>query len=227
MNKDSSKISDCTIDVSEIFHSLQGESSFAGLPCCFIRLAGCNLRCAYCDTEYALTKENSIEMRISEIVRKISSFNTKLVEITGGEPLAQKNVFELMESLISNGFKILLETNGSYSIGDIPEIVTTIMDCKCPSSGESEKMNYANFSLLTTGDEVKFVIADEKDYKYAINIIEKYKLAEKQIEILFSAVSGISPSFPGELANWITEDNLPVRFQLQIHKIIWNDAKGK
>ena len=228
LNEKFSELSELSLDVSEIFHSIQGESSYAGLCCSFIRLAGCNLRCSYCDTKYALTRENSVKISISDIVRKIHSLKTDLVEITGGEPLEQKNVFPLMDLLAADGFQVLLETNGSYSIKNIPAEVSVIMDCKCPSSGESEKMNFENFLYLKSGSEVKFVIADRADYKYAVGIIDKYKLADKDIEILFSAVGGGGECrFAGKLADWIAADRLPVRFQLQIHKIIWNDAKGK
>lgn len=203
--------------INEIFHSIQGESTNTGLPCVFIRLTGCNIRCDYCDTEYAFFEGKSFS--IEEVVEKVKSYNCKLVELTGGEPLLQKGSIELMKILADEGFDVMLETNGSIDISEVDKRVKIIMDLKGPSSKEVDKNLYENIDLLKNTDEVKFVIADKKDFDWAKETVGKYELDKKAI-VLFS------PSFGNiameELVKWILKDNLNVRFQMQIHKYIWS-----
>lgn len=208
--------------VSEIFSSIQGESSFSGLPCTFVRLAGCNLRCRYCDTRYAL--EDGLEMSLDEILERVSSSGPNLVEITGGEPLIQKGTTHLTEILHQRGHQVLVETNGSLDISVLPEGVIRIMDIKCPSSGEDKHVMWENIWRLRNNDEVKFVISDRHDYEWARGIVRE-RFGRSKIGVLFSTVFGELP--PRNLVQWILEDRLPVRFQLQIHKYIWpHDARG-
>jgi 7-carboxy-7-deazaguanine synthase len=204
------------IKVNEIYYSIQGESSKAGIPCVFVRLTWCNLRCVYCDTEYAFFEGK--DMSISQIIEKISKYECNLVEITGGEPLVQQESLELMKELCNKGYEVMLETGGSLPIKDIDSRVIIIMDLKCPSSGMAHKNMLDNISFLKPTDEVKFVIGTEEDYNWSKNIIEKYRLTEK-CNILFSIVFGKME--PLTLVNWILRDKLKVRFQLQMHKIIW------
>ena len=201
---------------------MQGESTSAGLPCVFVRLTYCNLRCTYCDTEYAFYegKEKSIE----EIVEEVKKFGCKLVEVTGGEPLFQEESFPLMKRLCDEGFDAMLETGGSLSIENVDERVKIIMDLKCPSSGMLKKNIYENVNYLKSSDELKFVIGNREDYDWAKGIIVKYDLMGK-CSILFSVVFGELE--PITLVNWILEDKLNVRFQLQMHKYIWHpETKG-
>jgi 7-carboxy-7-deazaguanine synthase len=210
------------IKVNEIFYSIQGEGTQAGLPCVFIRLTGCNLRCTYCDTEYAFYEGN--ELSIREIIEKISSFECNLVELTGGEPLMQNECIELLKALCDNNFEVMLETGGSLSIEGIDPRVRIIMDLKCPSSGMLKKNLYSNISVLKKDDEVKFVIGSREDYEWAKNIISEYNINEV-CTILFSPVFGAIE--PVKIVEWILKDNLKVRFQLQMHKFIWHpDTKG-
>ena len=207
--------------IIEIFTSIQGESSYAGRPCFFIRLAGCNLNCSYCDTEFAKSAEVGEEVALSEIIEKAKDANVATVEITGGEPLLQREVPELCQGLIDAGFRVLIETNGSMSISQLPQEVIKIVDCKCPSSGESEMMDFANFAELKYDDEVKFVVANREDYDYACRVIDKYALISRIDNILISPVCSEHFS-AAELAEWILEDKLDVRLQLQLHKVIWD-----
>jgi 7-carboxy-7-deazaguanine synthase len=208
--------------VSEVFRSIQGESSFSGLPCTFVRLAGCNLRCRHCDTRYAL--EDGEEMSLDDILDKVSAYGLNLVEITGGEPLIQEGTPELAALLKQRDHQVLVETNGSLDISVLPEGVIRIMDIKCPSSGESQHFMWENIWKLRDNDEVKFVISDRHDYEWARGIVRE-RFGHSNIQILFSTVFGEIP--PRNLVRWILEDNLSVRFQLQIHKYIWpHDAKG-
>ena len=210
------------IKINEIFHSIQGESSFAGLPCVFVRLTNCNLRCTYCDTEYAFYegKDYSVE----QIVKEVKNYNCKLVEVTGGEPLMQEEVHELMKTLCDDGYEVMLETGGSLTIKVVDERVRIIMDLKCPSSGMMKKNLYENIDYLKSTDEVKFVIGDREDYDWSKEIVEKYSLIEK-CTVLFSIV--FDKLEPLTLAQWILEDKLDVRFQLQMHKYIWHpETKG-
>ena len=205
------------IKINEIYLSVQGESTHTGLPCIFVRLTGCNLRCSWCDTAYAF--HEGTNMSIDEILQKVESFGIHLIEITGGEPLMQDNVYTLMRRLIEKGYKVMLETGGSISLERVPKDVIKIMDLKCPGSGEQEKNNLDNLKLLAPHDEVKFVILDRKDYEWSRNIIKRYKINE-------TAHILISPVFDKlelkEMVKWILEDRLPVRLQTQLHKIIWD-----
>ena len=209
-------------NVSEIFKSIQGESTFAGLPCAFIRLAGCNLRCRYCDTKYA--QESGETRTLEEILGKITEFGLPLVEITGGEPLLQPNTPTLARSLLDQGYEVLVETNGSLDISVLPERAVRIMDIKCPASGENKSFLWENLWKLRDRDEVKFVISDRHDYEWASGIVRE-RFGRVKHQILFSTVFGELP--PRILVRWILEDRLPVRFQLQIHKYIWpHDDRG-
>jgi 7-carboxy-7-deazaguanine synthase len=204
------------LKINEIYYSIQGEGTKAGLPCVFIRLTYCNLRCTYCDTEYAFFEGN--DLSIGDIIQKVHEYNCSLVEITGGEPLVQEESLILMKQLADCGFEVLLETGGSLPIKNIDARVKIIMDFKTPSSGMLKKNIYENINFLKKEDEVKFVIGSREDYLWSKDIIEKYAL-DKKIEILFSVVFG--KLLPVELVNWILEDKLDVRFQLQLHKFIW------
>ena len=211
-----------TLMVSEIFRSIQGESSFAGLPCAFVRLAGCNLRCRYCDTRHA--QEGGTPMSLREVLDQVSTFGLGLVEITGGEPLVQSETPALAGALLEQGYRVLLETNGSLDISVVPNGVIRIMDIKCPSSGETSNFMWENIWKLRDNDEVKFVISDRHDYEWARGIVrERFSLTKTHI--LFSTVFGELP--PRNLVEWMLDDKLTVRFQLQIHKYIWHhDARG-
>lgn len=211
------------LKVNEIYYSVQGESTYAGLPCVFVRLTFCNLRCTYCDTEYAFYEGK--DLSISEIIGEIKKYNCKLVEITGGEPLVQMDeCLDLMKQLCDEGFEVLIETGGSLSIKDIDKRVKVIMDLKCPSSGMEKKNLYENINYLKHEDELKFVIGSREDYEWTVDVMKKYDL-EKKCKILFSVVFGKLE--PVQLVNWILEDKLNVRFQLQMHKIIWHpETKG-
>jgi len=211
------------LKVNEIYFSIQGESSKAGLPCVFVRLTYCNLRCTYCDTEYAFY--DGKDMSIDEIIMQVKQFNCKLVEITGGEPLVQtEECLELMKTMSDNGFEVMIETGGSLPIKDIDKRVMIIMDLKCPSSGMEKKNMYENIIYLKQTDEVKFVIGNREDYEWSRDQINKYSLTDK-CEVLFSVVFGKLE--PVTLVNWIIEDKLNVRYQLQMHKYIWHpETKG-
>ena len=205
------------IKINEIYLSVQGESTHTGLPCIFIRLTGCNLRCSWCDTAYAFYEGKN--MSIDEILQKVEKFGIHLVEITGGEPLMQDNVYTLMRRLIEKGYKVMLETGGSISLERVPKDVIKIMDLKCPGSGEQEKNNLDNLKLLAPHDEVKFVILDKKDYEWSRDIIKKFKINETAHILLSPVFDKLELK---EMVKWILEDRLPVRLQTQLHKIIWD-----
>lgn len=205
--------------VNEIYRSIQGESSYMGLPCVFVRLTYCNLRCTYCDTAYAFYEGN--EMSVEEVMGAVEKYGCPLVEITGGEPLLQKEVFPLMDRLIESGYTVLLETGGSIDIGDVNQSVIKIMDLKCPSSGESDRNLYGNIEKLQPYDEIKFVIGSREDYIWSKDAIQRYRLTER-FPVLFSTV--FQRLQPKDLVQWLLEDNLKVRFQLQMHKYIWEPA---
>ena len=208
------------LKVNEIFKSIQGESTHSGLPCIFIRLTYCNLRCTYCDTEYAFHEGN--DMSIKDILDHIKPMKTKLVEVTGGEPMLQDNTIPLMQELLKNNYDVLLETSGAISLKNVPKKVKKIVDFKCPSSSMSDKNLWSIIDELNDKDEIKFVIGDFKDYEWAKSKIDKYDLDKKWV-VLFSPVFGkISLE---KLANWILKDNLNVRLQLQMHKYIWDPDK--
>ncbi len=210
------------LKINEIFKSIQGESSHTGLPCIFVRLTGCNLRCTYCDTEYAFYEGK--EMTVTDVVNAVESFGISLVEITGGEPLLQKDVYSLMQTLLEKQFTVMLETGGSLALDEVPQPVIKIMDLKCPGSGEESRNNYDNLSRLTLQDEVKFVILNRKDYDWSRKILTKYSI-HKRAQVLFSPV--YEKLDLRDLAKWVLEDNLSVRLQTQLHKVIWSkDAIG-
>jgi 7-carboxy-7-deazaguanine synthase len=208
-------------NLSEIFFSIQGEGTRAGLPCIFIRLQGCKLRCIWCDTKYAL-KDNEAELVLTgeEIISKVKSYNCNLIQFTGGEPLQQKEIIPLMKYFCDKDFLVTIETNGHEDIKELDNRIVKIMDIKCPGSHMEEFNNYDNFNYLNSHDEIKFVIADRNDFEWAKKIIKKYSLFEKTNTILFSPVYGTME--PAILSKWILEDNLKVRLQLQIHKFIWS-----
>lgn len=211
------------LDICEIFYSLQGESTYAGRPCIFIRLSGCNLNCSWCDTQYAT--QNPIPMSFNQILDKIINFNCSLVEITGGEPLLQKKTPDLIDVLIEQNYTVLLETNGSFNIQPVPAGCIRIIDIKCPSSNESDSFLKENFQSLTPQDEIKFVISNRKDYEFARSIILDELSGFPGSNIHLSPVFGRTP--PEKLAAWILNDNLPARLSLQQHKIIWGpDRQG-
>jgi 7-carboxy-7-deazaguanine synthase len=210
------------LKVSEIFKSIIGESTYAGCAGGIIRLSGCNLRCRYCDTQYAYddftwhTKE--------EIGRRIDQYKTPLILLTGGEPLLQEESYALMEFLVARGYKVLLETNGSLSIKRVPPEVIRIMDIKCPGSGETHHMHWENLDWLTPSDEVKFVITNRNDFTWATEVVGKYQLGRLGT-LLFSPAFGMVK--PSVLADWILEEGIAARLQLQLHKLIWGEARGR
>ena len=211
------------LTVYEIYASIQGESTYAGEPCVFVRLAACDLRCRWCDTPYAFT--GGRKMSIDEVVAEVEKFKCPLVELTGGEPLLQKDVYPLIDALLARGHKVLIETGGHIPIDDLPDEVVAIVDVKCPGSGEAAKMHWPNLDAISKTDEVKFVIADRRDYDYAKDIVARYRLNDRAGAVLFSPVHG--ELAPSELARWILEDHLPVRLQIQAHKYIWSpEARG-
>jgi len=208
------------LKVNEIFYSIQGESSFLGIPFVFVRLTGCNLRCSYCDTKYAY--EEGEELTVEQILKQVKKFKCRYVEITGGEPLLQDDTPFLVDSLIDEGFNVLVETNGTKDVSVISDKATMIMDIKCPSSGEVDKIDWENIKRLDKKDEVKFVIAEKSDYDWAKGIITERNLTYKANVLLSPVKEKLDPA---TLAEWILKDNLKVRFQLQVHKILWPEEK--
>ena len=210
------------LKINEIYKSIQGESSYTGLACGFVRLTGCNLRCGWCDTEYAFYE--GAAMTVAEAVKKVEGFAIDLVEVTGGEPLMQKSVYPLMDALLEKGFRVMLETGGSLSIAKVPEAVIKIMDLKCPGSGEHVQNHYENLDFLEPKDEVKFVLLDRADYEWSREILRRYSI-DRKAKVLFSPV--YDKLSLKDLASWVLEDRLPVRLQTQLHKVIWSkDAIG-
>jgi len=205
------------LKINEIFKSIQGESTFAGLPCTFVRLAGCNLRCTYCDTNYAYY--NGKELSDEEIVSKIEEYGVKCVEFTGGEPLLQEETPQMIKNLLDKDYNVLIETNGSICIGCLDKRLNIIMDYKSPRSGMNERMRPKNFDFLKKTDQIKFVLMDETDYDWSKKVITDNKLIERFDNILMSPAYGVLS--PKSLVTWVLRDNLPVRVQLQIHKYIW------
>ena len=208
-----------TLTINEIFHSIQGESSHMGRPCVFVRLAFCNLRCNYCDTEYAFFEGKPME--VEAILERVRSYGCRLVEITGGEPLAQQGVHELMTRLSDEGHEVLLETGGSIDIASVDSRVKRIVDIKCPGSGMESKNLLSNLDHLRPTDEVKFVIGDREDFDWSVAMIQTHRL-EGRCGVLMSPVFGRLR--PVDLATWILEGCVPVRLQLQMHKYIWEPA---
>jgi 7-carboxy-7-deazaguanine synthase len=211
--------SDARCQVTEIFYSVQGESTYAGRPCAFVRLTGCRLRCRYCDTAYAFRGGTS--MTITEITSRVMEFGTELVEITGGEPLEQPSVRSLIDQLLREGLTVMLETGGHVPIADLPDPLVKIIDVKCPDSGEEGTFAMENLQLVAAHDEFKFVLSSERDYLWARRFFEEH-LTARPNPVLFSPAHGVVS--PEELAGWILRDRLPVRLQLQIHKYVWDPA---
>ena len=209
--------------ITEIFYSLQGEARTVGLPTVFVRLTGCPLRCVYCDTEYAFSGG---EMHaIAEIARRVAAYAPRYVTVTGGEPLAQPNCLPLLATLCDAGYEVSLETGGAMTLDGVDARVVTVLDLKTPASGEVQRNDYNNIALVRPHDQIKFVICDRADYEWARFKLDEYRLHERVADILFS------PSFGQlegrQLADWILADNLPVRMQLQLHKLLWNDEPGR
>ena len=211
-----------TLRISEIFYSLQGESNTVGLPTVFIRLTGCPLRCNYCDTAYAFSGGQVMSLR--DIFSELARFGCQYVTVTGGEPLAQPVCLDLLKLLADAGYVVSLETSGALDVSGVDSRVIKVMDLKTPSSGEMAKNRYENIAYLSASDQIKFVIAGEADYDWCKNIMAEYNL-EKRCQLLFSPVS--QKQDPTELANKILADRLPVRFQIQLHKLLWHDLRGK
>lgn len=209
-----------TLHVNEIFFSIQGESTYAGRPCVFVRLTGCNLRCGYCDTRYAY--EEGDRLSIEAVVEAVSAYGCPLVEITGGEPLLQPETPDLVDRLLSDGFEVLMETNGSRDIGAVNQNCVKVIDIKCPSSGEDRTTDLGNLDRLGGRDEIKFVLSDRGDYEYARDLIGRYEKKMAGHPVLLSTVAGVLA--PAQLARWILDDRLNVRLQLQMHKYIWPES---
>lgn len=202
--------------INEIFHSIQGESTHAGRPCVFVRLTGCNLRCAWCDTAYAF--DEGTPMTVDEVVEHVGGYDCRCVEITGGEPLLQPDALPLMQRLVAGGYQVLLETGGSLPIDAVPPAVKRIVDIKCPGSGEAHRNHWENLEQLRPGDELKFVLKDRADYEWAAGQIESRALS-RRCPLLFSPVHGAMDA--GTVARWVLDDKLPVRVQVQLHKVLW------
>ncbi len=211
------------LTVNEIFYSVQGESTRAGLPCVFVRLTACDLRCAWCDTPYAFTEGRKTD--VDDVVKEVERYGCPLVEITGGEPLLQEDVYPLMRALLDKGRTVMLETGGHRSIERVPAEVIRIVDVKCPGSGEAAQNDWSNLNRLTPRDEIKFVVKDRDDYQWARDVIVREDLASRAAAVLVSPVHGVLD--PAELTRWVLADRLPVRIQLQMHKYIWSpDTRG-
>ena len=209
------------LQLSEIFYSIQGESSFAGYPCLFFRLSGCNLRCSYCDARYTYEEPGSAT-QLSTLLSEATRYPNALIEITGGEPLLQEGVYPLMEGLLATDRTVLLETNGSLNIARVPQAVVKIIDLKCPDSGMAEKMDLANLTLLAPHDEIKFVVSSRADYDWARAMIAEHRLSEKAKLILSPVIGRLQPAL---LAQWLMADGLPARLQLQLHTLLWPGMK--
>ena len=209
--------------VTEIFKSIQGESTFAGLPCLFVRLTGCNLRCHWCDTAYAF--QGGQKMSVAEVLHRLRQLGGKLVELTGGEPLLQQEIYPLMGQLLSEGYRVLVETSGERNLAQLPPEVVKVVDVKCPGSGEEGRFCFENLACLGRKDQIKFVIQDENDYRYALDFLAAHDMHKLVEEVIFSPV--FDRLAPRDLAAWILRDDLPVRLGLQIHKFIWDpQARG-
>ncbi len=206
------------LTINEIFHSIQGESTRAGLPCVFVRLTACDLRCAWCDTPYAFHEGH--KESVADVVAAVERYGCRLVEITGGEPLLQEDVYPLIDELFARGLTVMIETGGHRSIRRVPPAVIKILDLKCPASGESHRNDWTNIQHLSPHDEVKFVVQDRGDYEFAKEAIAAHGLASRCAAVLLSPVHGVLD--PKTLAEWILADRLPVRMQVQLHKYIWH-----
>jgi 7-carboxy-7-deazaguanine synthase len=211
------------LTLNEIFHSIQGESTYAGRPCVFIRLTACDLRCTWCDTPYAFYEGRKVS--VDEVLRHVEAYNCQLVELTGGEPLLQEDVYPLMDRLLASAYTVLLETGGHVDVGRVPPAVVKILDIKCPGSGEADRNHWDNLAKMQPHDQVKFVIRDRLDYEYARGTLCQRRLDRQCAAVLFSPVHGVLD--PRVLSEWVLEDRLPVRVQLQLHKYIWGpDVRG-
>ncbi len=208
------------LTINEIFYSIQGESTYAGRPCVFVRLTACDLRCTWCDSAYAFYE--GTKRSIDDVLQEVDRHGCDLVEITGGEPLLQEDVYPLMNALLARGTTVMLETGGHRSISRVPAGVKRIVDVKCPASGESQKNEWSNLALLTPEDEVKFVIQDRVDYDYAVDVMRRHSLADRCGAVLFSPVHAVLE--PRVLSEWMLADRLRVRLQLQVHKMVWPAA---
>ncbi len=212
-----------TVRITEIFYSLQGETNTMGLPTVFVRLTGCPLRCSYCDTEYAFF--GGEKQRIAEVLDQVKQFPARCITVTGGEPLAQPECKTLLTTLCDEGYRVSLETSGALPIAGIDERVSIVLDLKTPASNESGRNLYSNIPLLQGNDQVKFVICDRQDYQWAKFKVDEYQLLDRVADVWFSPIHGeLSAS---ELADWIVEDGLQVRFQMQLHKLLWADEPGR
>jgi 7-carboxy-7-deazaguanine synthase len=206
------------LTVNEIFHSIQGESSHAGRPSVFVRLTACDLRCSWCDTPYAFHEGSKMELE--QVLDVVERYECPLVELTGGEPLLQRDVYPLMDRLLERGYTVMLETGGHVSLERVPRAVIKIMDVKCPGSGQAHRMDWKNLDRLAPHDEVKFVLKDRADYEYARDVLLQHTLDARCAAVLFSPVHGVLDV--RQLAEWVLADRLPVRVQLQVHKYIWD-----
>lgn len=206
------------LTINEIFHSIQGESRRAGEPCVFVRLTACDLRCSWCDTAYAFHEGG--KRSVDDVIAEVERYGCPLVEVTGGEPLLQDDVYPLMERLLERGHTVMIETGGHRSIARVPAAVLKIVDVKCPGSGEAHRNHWDNLSLVGAGDEVKFVIKDRADYEYARDVVSRYGLTDRVGAVLLSPVHGVQDA--RELSEWVLADRLKVRVQLQLHKFIWS-----
>lgn len=211
-----------TLKITEIFYSLQGEARTVGLPTVFVRLTGCPLRCGYCDSEYAFY--GGERLALEDILGRVAAYNPRYVCVTGGEPLAQRDCLILLEKLCDAGYAVSLETSGAMPLDEVDARVSKVMDLKTPGSGEVGRNRWENLPLLGREDQIKFVICDRADYEWARFKLDEHQLQTRVGEVLFSPSHGQVK--PVELAEWILADNLPVRFQLQLHKLLWNDAPG-
>lgn len=209
--------------LTEIFYSLQGETRTTGLPTVFVRLTGCPQRCVWCDTEYAFS--GGEKWTLDAVLDEVGKYNARYVTVTGGEPLAQPNCWPLMKALCDQGYTVNVETGGAMDIAGIDERVSIVMDLKAPGSAEEHNNRLENIPLLRANDQVKFVLADRKDYDWARFMLDSHQLAQRVSDVLFSPVQG--QLAPRDLADWIVADQLPVRFQIQLHKLLWDDAKGR
>ena len=225
-------VTDLSLRVSEVFYSLQGESSLVGFPTVFVRLTGCPLRCSYCDTPYSF-KGGSVKS-LSVLMDEIEGYKTEYICVTGGEPLAQNNCIALLTQLCDKGYKVSLETSGAFDIADVDPRVKRVVDLKTPSSQELDKNRYENIPLLVPQDEVKFVICNQEDFIWSVEIIDQYQLYDRVDNILFSPVFDVEGVFQRQddfneqlLAQWILDSGLPVRMQIQMHKLIWGDESGR
>lgn len=211
------------LTINEIFYSIQGESTYAGRPCVFVRLTACDLRCSWCDTEYAFHEGQ--KQSLDEVLAEVDRLACPLVEVTGGEPLLQEAVYPLMRSLLDRGSTVLLETGGHRSTADVPEAVVTILDVKCPGSGEAHRNDWCNLDRLRPHDETKFVVTNREDYEFARDVITKYRLGGRVAAVHLSPAHGVMDLH--RLSEWVLADRLPVRVQVQLHKYIWDPgARG-